>query len=43
MWNIKYDTNEPIYETESGNQEHREQTGDCQGWGEGVRGWGWQI
>ena len=42
---MEYNTNEPIYETEteSGNQGHWEQTGGCQGWGEGVRGWGWQM
>ena len=34
MWNLKYDTNEPIYDTKQ-NQRHREQTGDCQG----RRGW----
>ena len=28
MWHLNYDTNEPIYETES--QEHSEQTGGCQ-------------
>ena len=39
MWNLKYDTNEPIYKTG-----HREQAGGCQGeggWGkDGVGGWG---
>ena len=35
MWNIKYDTNESIYETEK-NHRHREQTGGFQGGG----GWG---
>ena len=29
MWNLKYDTNEPIYETET-ESGHREQTGGCQ-------------
>ena len=33
MWNLKYDTNKPIYETET-EYGHREQTGGCQ-WGEG--------
>ena len=33
MWNLKYDTNEPIYKTE---HRHREQTCGCQG----VGGWG---
>ena len=32
MWNLKYDTNEPIYETETESW-HKEQTGGCQqGW-----------
>ena len=37
MWNLKYDTNEIIYETEtdSETQRHREQTCGCQGVGEG--------
>ena len=41
--NLKYNTSEPIYETETGSW-HREQTGGCQeggGWGrDGVGGWG---
>ena len=34
MWNIKYDSNERIYEIETTHR-HREQTCGCQG-GEGV-------
>ena len=30
MWNLKYGTNEPIYETEN-NHRHRKQSGGCQG------------
>ena len=41
-WNLEYDTNEPIYETET--DRHREQTCGCQGggsWGrDGMGGWG---
>ena len=37
MWNLKYGTNEPIYETET--DRHREQTCGCQG-GAGM-GEGW--
>ena len=33
MWNLKYDTNEPIYKPEQTNR-HREQTRGYQ-WGEG--------
>ena len=34
MWNLKYDTNEHIYETDR----YREQICDCQGgWGRGER------
>ena len=29
MWNLKYDTNEPMYETETDSQT-RERTGACQ-------------
>ena len=29
MWNLKYDTNEPMYETETDSQT-REQAGACQ-------------
>ena len=41
MWTLKYDTNEPIYETktESG---HREQTVGCPGEG-GGRGMDWEL
>ena len=35
MWNLKYDTNEPIYEKQTDSQ--REQTCDCQ---EGRTEWG---
>ena len=46
VWNLKYDTNEPIYETE--NQRHREQTGGLPrgrgGWEKGGVGvWGQQM
>ena len=44
MWNLKYDTNELIYETET--DRHREQTCGCQGEGlgrDGVGGWGQQM
>ena len=37
MWNLKYDTNEPIYKTET--DSHREQTCDCQGGGKVGEGW----
>ena len=38
MWNLKYDTNEPIYkQTDS----QTEQTCGCQGWGGGGVGEGW--
>ena len=38
MWNLKYDTNELIYETETDSKRHREQTCGCQ---RGGRVWGW--
>ena len=34
MWNLKYDTNDPIYKTET-DHGHGEQTCDCQGKGAG--------
>jgi len=35
MWNLRYDTNEPVYETETESQ-------TC--WGrDGEGGWGWQM
>ena len=37
MWNLKYDTNELIYETET--DSHREQTCGCQEGGEVGEGW----
>ena len=37
MWNLNYDTNESIYETES--HRHIEQTGSCQGGG----GWSGRL
>ena len=46
MWNLKYDTNKPIYETEV---KSRAQKTGCWlprvgGWGrDGVGGWGQQI
>ena len=40
MWNLKYDTNEPIYETETESQ--TEQTGGCQGGGVGG-GMEWEV
>ena len=39
MWNLKYDTNELIYEIET--DSHREQTCTCQGWGQ--RGMNWDF
>ena len=41
MWNLKYDTNEPIYETEQTHR-HREQNCGCQG-EVGWRGMGWKF
>ena len=45
MWNLKYDTNETIYETEMGSQ--IEQTCGCQGRGgsgrDGLGVWGQQM
>ena len=41
MWNLKYDTNEPIYETETKSGTF-EQTGGCQG-GLGGRGEDWEF
>ena len=38
MWTLKYDTNEPIHETET-NHGHREQAGSCQGRGLGRKEW----
>ena len=46
MWNLRYDTNEPVYETET---ESQTQTADCWWpragcWGrDGEGGWGWQM
>ena len=37
MWDLKYDTNEPIYETKT--DRHREQTCGCQGGGGVGEGW----
>ena len=41
MWNLKYDANEPTYETET---ESQRKTGDCQGGGgwrrDGLGVWG---
>ena len=37
MWNLKYDTNDPIYKAET-DHGHGEQTCDCQRVGGGV-GW----
>ena len=34
MWNLKYDANPLIYQTET--DSHREQTCGCKGWGEGM-------
>ena len=38
MWNLKYDTNELIYETETDSL-HREQACCCQGGGGVGKGW----
>ena len=43
MWNLKYDTNEPIYETETDSQTRRQTCGCQGGWvrgRDGVGGWG---
>ena len=44
MWNLKYDTNDPIYKTET-DHGHGEQTCVCQGLGQeegdGQGVWGW--
>ena len=40
IWNLKYDTNELIYKTET--HRHREQTCECLG-GEGRRGMDWKF
>ena len=37
MWNLKYGTNVPIYETET--DRHREQTYGCRGGGGMGEGW----
>ena len=38
MWNLKYDTNEQIYKTQT--YRHREQTCGCRGgWGGGEKDW----
>ena len=41
MWNLKYDTNEPVYKTELARR-HREQTCGCQGGG-GRGGMDWEL
>ena len=41
MWNLKYDTNEPIYETET-EPHHRNKTGGCRGEGS-RRGMEWEV
>ena len=41
MQNLKYDTNKPIYETET--DSHREQTCGCQRGGEMREGWTWSL
>ena len=41
MWNLKYDTNEPIYETDSQTERTDLRLPREAGWGEnGVRAWG---
>ena len=42
MWNLKYDTNEHIQETEMDHR-HREQTCGCQGGGWVGEGWTWSL
>ena len=37
MWNVKHDSNELIYEKKQTHR-HREQTCDCQGWGDLEKG-----
>ena len=41
MWNLKYDTNEPIYETET-EPHHRNKTGGAEGKGVG-EGWSGRL
>ena len=41
MWNLKYDINEFIYETET--DSHREQTCSCQGEGENGERMDWEL
>ena len=41
MWNLKYDTNELIYEIET--DSHREQTCTCQGWGQKGMNWDFGV
>ena len=46
MWNLKYNTNEPIYETETDSQRERTDLWlpRKRGWGNGgLRVWGWQM
>ena len=44
MWNLKYDTNEPIYKTETQSQTGGWVAKGGRGWGrDGVGGWGEQM
>ena len=43
MWNIKYDINEPIYETDSWTQRTLVVAKGEEVGGDGVRGWGQQM
>ena len=42
MWTLKYNTNEPIYETEVDSR-HREQTCGCQRGEKVSEGWTWRL
>ena len=46
MWNLKYDTNEAIYKTETDSETCRTDLWLPRGWGwgrDGVGGWGEQV
>ena len=44
MWNLKYDTNEPIYEKETNSQRTNLWLPTGTGWGkDGLEGWGYQM
>ena len=43
MWNLKYDTNELIYETETDSQTQRTDLWLPRGWGGGGEGMDWEL